>query len=255
MCGTRSEDDCLPYYEMGTLLGEGSFGKVYAGTRKSDQKSVAIKEFQIAEHGWHETHFLRRLQHVNGVIQYVDHCFNANGGFILIMERPEFSTDLFEYINLFDFLKEEVARKIFRQVVQITLDCHKAGVIHRDIKCENILVNMEDFTVKMIDFGLSDVYVKDAYYYNHGTPLVCSCPEYVKEGKYNGEEGTVWTLGILLYQMVCGIAPFADYEEIRSAKIHYLKPLTVQCKDLISKCLSLSKRPSLEEILEHPWLN
>ena len=82
-----------------------------------------------------------------------------------------------------------------------------------------------------------------------------SPPEWIRSGRYHAAPMTVWSLGILLYDMVCGDIPYEQDDQICSGEIRFRKILTRDCKDLISACLKLrpTDRPGLEDILHHPW--
>lgn len=100
---------------------------------------------------------------------------------------------------------------------------------------------------------------------------VYSPPEWIQESRYDGIQATVWSLGILLYDMVCGDIPFRRDSDIIGGSIHWRRPISdckfsklqfmliilfLVCKDLIRKCLAIEgpSRPSLETLLEHPWM-
>ena len=81
--------------------------------------------------------------------------------------------------------------------------CRK-GVVHRDLKSENILVDLDGESLVLIDFGASAIYKSPSSFYSdfHGTKQYKS-PEYILKKRYAGVPSTVWTLGVLLYDMVC----------------------------------------------------
>jgi len=99
---------------------------------------------------------------VPGVIQLVDY-FEQPDSFILVMERPERVKDLFDHITESGSLEEDEARCLFRQIVKTTVALHNVGIVHRDIKDENILVDAESRDIRLIDFG-SGTFLHDGVY-------------------------------------------------------------------------------------------
>ena len=109
-----------------------------------------------------EISLLEKVSHVNGVIGLFDF-FEKKDSYILVMERPEPVKDMFDYITEKGALNEQLAQQFFRQIVETIIEVHKAGVVHRDIKDENILVNLKTGQLKLIDFG-SGALLKDTVY-------------------------------------------------------------------------------------------
>jgi serine/threonine protein kinase len=109
-----------------------------------------------------EVCLLSKVSHIPGVIRLLDY-YERQDSVIIVMERPENVKDLFDYITDKVVLSEFHARDFFRQIILTIAQCHKAGVIHRDIKDENILVDLTTNKLKLIDFG-SGAVLKDTAY-------------------------------------------------------------------------------------------
>ena len=259
----------LPFelaYRVGDVLGRGGFGTVYAGVRVMDGAPVAIKH--VAKNkvtDWTtlvgrkvpmELKLLHSVQSVEGVIKLLDF-YERNDSFIYVMERPSDCKDMFDFITEKKHLEESLARNFFRQIVSTVLACHNKGVIHRDIKDENILVDLITGKLKLIDFG-SGALIKEegeAYTEFDGT-RVYAPPEWILSGRYEGGPATVWSLGVLLYDMVCGDIPWEKDLQICSGDLLFSRKVSPHCKDLITRCLtrSVEQRIDINMILQHPWI-
>ncbi|NXK70591.1 PIM1 kinase, partial [Sylvietta virens] len=161
-------------YQLGPRLGSGGFGTVFSGTRLSDGRPVAIK--RVARESvlqWDELPDGTRVpmeivlmekvgSGCHNIIQLLD-WFELPNSFLLVMEHPEKCQDLMDFLFEHDFLNEEGARWLFRQVLDAVAHCTACGVLHRDIKPENLLVNRETGDLKLIDFGCSTFLQQDVF--------------------------------------------------------------------------------------------
>ena len=106
-----------------------------------------------------EVVLMNKTSHIAGVMKIYDF-LEKSDSYVIVMERPSKSKDLFDYITKRVYLKENQARKFFKQIVETVLACEEAGVLHLDLKDENIVVDLDTEQLKIIDFG-SGALMKD----------------------------------------------------------------------------------------------
>ncbi len=250
-------------YSIRGIIGKGGFGTVYSGVRRKDKLKVAIKELskakvcRMSKDGMVplEIALMQQVSDVPGVIRLIDY-FDMSQSYYIVMERFN-SKDLFDFISEEGPLGENLARHLFRQVLDTVSQCHNLGVLHRDIKDENILIDLQTHQLKIIDFG-SGTYLHDAVYTDFEGTRVYSPPEWIKYRRYKADGLTVWSLGILLYDMLCGDVPYETDEQIRTGDIVWKDDVKISplAKDLIESCLrpDPDERITLSSIKNHTWM-
>jgi PAS domain-containing serine/threonine kinase len=167
--------------------------------------------------------------------------------------------DLFECIEKFESFTEPAARHIFSQIVEAVSHLHDIGLVHRDIKDENILID-DKFHVKLIDFGSAaffDPTGQRKFDMFLGTKQYAA-PEILLQKEYLGPEAEVWALGCCLYIILTGAVPFSSQKQaIEHPFTTPTRPLSPSCLNLLSRMLDKSAdyRATLKEIKNHPWLS
>uniref|UniRef100_UPI00398EA67F NUAK family SNF1-like kinase 1 n=1 Tax=Pristiophorus japonicus TaxID=55135 RepID=UPI00398EA67F len=253
-------------YHILQTLGRGAYGKVKKAQERATGRTVAIKSVRkdkVQEeldriHIQREMEIMSSLNHPNIIRIY--EVFENKDKIIIVMDYCS-NGELYDYVNEHHRLSENEARKAFRQIVSAIHYCHKKGIVHRDLKLENILLD-ENFNVKLADFGLSNLYHKDQLLETYcGSPLYAS-PEIVNGFPYQGPEVDCWALGVLLYTLVYGTMPFGsrNYKTLTQqiSRGEYRKPPhTSDACGLIDWMLSVNseKRATIEDIANHWWVN
>ncbi|ODV82188.1 kinase-like protein, partial [Suhomyces tanzawaensis NRRL Y-17324] len=266
-------------YILGSTLGEGEFGKVKLGWRKDGKhpSQVAIKlikrdsilkdsESEIKIH--REINSLKLLNHPN-IVNLVE--VMKSGKYIGIVLEYASGGELFDYILHHKYLKENVAKKLFAQLISGVDYMHSKGLIHRDLKLENLLLDKHK-NVIISDFGFVNSYNReknDLMKTSCGSPCYAAPELVLTQSPYEGRKVDIWSAGVILYAMLAGYLPFDDDPENEDGSdivrlYHYIckTPLTFPkyvsplARDLLRKIIvpDPKKRISMNEIRNHPWL-
>ena len=255
-------------YELGRLLGKGTFGKVHFAKSLESNRSVAIKildkekvlKFALSEQIRREVTTMRLVEHKN--IVQLHEVMATRNKIYFIMEYVK-GGELFDKVVKSGKLTESVAHKYFQQLISAVDYCHSQGVYHRDLKPENLLLD-ENENLKVSDFGLSalsDSKGQDGLLHTTcGTPAYVA-PEVLSRKGYDGAKADIWSSGIILFVLVAGYLPFHEvnliemYRKISRAEFKCPRFFSAELKDLLHKILDPdpSTRITIARIKRSAW--
>ena len=202
---------------------------------------------------------MQKLRNYKKIVKLFE-CFENEKYFFIIMENV-IGGNLLNAINKMNKLSETISRNIFIQLIETIKYIHSKGIVHRDIKPDNILLNLNN-NIKLCDFGVSKEIKKGQLITDSsGTPAFIA-PEILLDDPYDPYMTDIWSSGVVLYLMVSGFFPFTGINEsqlhknILSGKFPKIQNISNNLNDLISKILEVDpkKRIKIDEILSHPWV-
>ncbi|KAF3843127.1 hypothetical protein F7725_001976 [Dissostichus mawsoni] len=251
------------FYEIIRTLGKGNFAVVKLARHKVTKTQVAIKIIDKTrlnpsnlEKIYREVQIMKLLNHPHIIKLYQ------------VMETKDMLYIVTEYARTEKYhlttngrMSEDEARKKFWQILTAVDYCHQHHIVHRDLKTENLLLDA-NMNIKIADFGFGN-------FYNAGEPLAtwCGSPPYaapeVFEGKeYEGPQLDIWSLGVVLYVLVCGSLPFdgpslpALRQRVTEGRFRIPFFMSQDCENLIRKMLVVdpARRITMAQIKQHRWM-
>uniref|UniRef100_A0A8C9NZC2 non-specific serine/threonine protein kinase n=1 Tax=Spermophilus dauricus TaxID=99837 RepID=A0A8C9NZC2_SPEDA len=255
-----SEPGFLDQYEVLRAIGHGEFGQVHLARHRLTGAEVAVKVLKTVTQDisdLSEPLMLKSLEHPN-VIQLFQ-VIRTRENLYMVMEHAG-GGQLLERIPPGGMPQEEACR-LFRQIVCALGHCHDKGIVHRDLKPANIMLDARGH-VKLIDFGLSARFTAGHKLNDLWGSLAYIAPETVLKQEHEGPSADIWSLGIILYFMLTGSHPFRGNTpqetlmRILLARFQVPSSVPVKARRLIRQILVLNpkKRPTVKQILQHPWL-
>ncbi|KAF9384603.1 serine/threonine-protein kinase KIN2 [Podila verticillata] len=267
----------LGNYHMSKTLGAGSMGKVKLGVHSRTRDKVAIKiiprvqpnpNMTPAQQEKEDNRETRTIREAS-IMMVLHHPYIVSLYEVMVLPHHYYMVlehvdggQMLDYIISHGKLKEKHARKFARQIASALDYCHRNSIVHRDLKIENILISKSG-NIKIIDFGLSNLYSPRSHLSTFCGSLYFAAPELLNAKVYTGPEVDVWSFGIVLYVLVCGKVPFDDqsmpalHAKIKRGFVEYPAWLSNDCRHLLSRMLVTvpSQRATMAEVLAHPWMN
>lgn len=298
-------ETCFGDYVLGQTLGEGEFGKVKLGWPKGGllqstngqvrpNVEVAIKLIRKDSINGLRTR-LNKIKREISILRHVCHpnivrlfdVIETNKYIGIILEYAS-GGELFDFILVHRYLKDNVASKLFAQLISGVLYLHKKGIVHRDLKLENLLLDRNK-NIIITDFGFANVFDVgnnsnifhnidgidekpkrgDLMQTSCGSPCYAAPELVIGDGSYVGKKVDVWSCGVILYAMLAGYLPFDDdpnnpdgnninllYKYIINTPLTFPEYVSALARDLLKRFLipDPKRRTSLEDITTHPWL-
>ena len=258
-------DSNINFYLYGRQIGHGAFGKVNLALHIASGRLVAMKTFikkelkykEAKEKIKNEIEVLSKLKHI--FINQILDSFETDEYIFIFMEY--ICGDLLSFIRKRSKLSEKICQMLFKEIIIGLQYIHKKNIVHRDIKLDNILIDLNN-TIKICDFGVSRKVTKGVLMYERcGTPAYIAPEIFIKDG-YEGFECDIWSAGVTLYYMLSGTQPFKGRniqeleKNILAGEFEKIEDVSDEANDLILGMLQVDpiKRLNCEEILKHPWL-
>uniref|UniRef100_A0A672HDJ8 non-specific serine/threonine protein kinase n=1 Tax=Salarias fasciatus TaxID=181472 RepID=A0A672HDJ8_SALFA len=253
------------FYDIERTLGKGNFAVVKLARHRITKTEVAIKIIDKTqldavnlEKIYREVQIMKMLDHPHIIKLY--QVMETKNMLYLVTEYAK-NGEIFDYLAKHGRLSELEARRKFWQILSAVEYCHNRNIVHRDLKAENLLLDGH-MNIKIADFGFGN-------FFQPGEPLATWCgsppyaaPEVFEGQQYEGPQLDIWSMGVVLYVLVCGALPFDGptlpvlRQRVLEGRFRIPYFMTEDCEHLIRRMLVLdpSKRLSVAQIKEHKWM-
>ncbi|XP_055516567.1 serine/threonine-protein kinase SIK3 homolog isoform X1 [Leucoraja erinacea] len=255
----------IGYYEIERTIGKGNFAVVKLATHIVTKAKVAIKivdKTQLEEENlkkiFREVQIMKMLRHPHIIRLY--QVMETDRMIYLVTEYAS-GGEIFDHLVAHGRMAEKEARKKFKQIVAAVHFCHCRNIVHRDLKAENLLLDA-NLNIKIADFGFSNIFTPGQLLKTWCGSPPYAAPELFEGKEYDGPKVDIWSLGVVLYVLVCGALPF-DGNTLQNLRARVLSGkfripffMSTECEHLIRHMLVLepSKRLSVEQICKHKWM-
>ncbi|KAI9351269.1 kinase-like domain-containing protein, partial [Obelidium mucronatum] len=237
------------HYALLSTLGRGEHSCVKVGVNVRTQKQAAIKLYEksvISEDR------KRRLLREFDILQSLDHpriirlqqIIDSDDKYLGVVTDLCPGGELFRFVVTSKRLQEPIACHLFAQIVVGLNYLHSVGIVHRDLKLENILLDANQ------DIGTTSCGLESS-----GASLAFTSPELLRDDRYSKPSTDIWSCGVVLYTMLCGHLPFPEdpenpygadieklYQHIKRTKPIYPRHLSIEACDLIQSMLHVRRR-------------
>ncbi|XP_045134341.1 serine/threonine-protein kinase SIK2-like [Portunus trituberculatus] len=253
------------FYDIEKTIGKGNFAVVKLARHRITKSEVAIKiidKSQLDAANLQKVHrevkVLKTLHHPHIIKLYQ---VMESKNMIYLVSEYACNGEIFDYIARYGRMTEPMARRKFWQILSAVEYCHNLHVVHRDLKAENLLLDI-NMNMKIADWGFSNYYTPtDTLNTWCGSPPYAA-PEVFEGKKYIGPEIDIWSLGVVLYVLVCGALPFdgptlpALRDRVLSGRFRIPYFMSSDCEQLVRKMLVLdpARRYTVQQIRQHRWM-